>query len=84
MDFGADSLDFRAAKQALKPKRRKYEKPMFYFRKTYVLEGPGLSILMILALFFGTPFRSSLFHVFVDFGVPCILFEQIWVPARDP
>ena len=44
MDFGADSLDFRAAKQALKPKRRKYEKPMFYFRKTYVLEGPGLSI----------------------------------------
>jgi hypothetical protein len=26
------------------PKRRKDEKPMFYLRKTYVLEGPGLSI----------------------------------------
>ena len=46
MDFGAHFHDFWAPKPAPNPKRRKYEKPMFYLRKTYVLEGPGLSILV--------------------------------------
>mgnify|MGYP000579930996 FL=1 len=62
----------------------------------------GLLFLVILALFFGTPFQSSLVHVlFFRFWGPagincgahglsfwhyfvCTLFEQIWVPARDP
>ena len=43
MDFGADFHDFGASQPTPNPKRRKYEKPMFYLRKTYVFEGPGLS-----------------------------------------
>ena len=46
MDFGAHFHDFWTPKSSLNPKRRKYEKPMFYLRKTYVLEGPGLSFLV--------------------------------------
>ena len=46
VDFGAHFHDFWAPKSTLNPKRRKYEKPMFYLRKTYVFEGPGLSFLV--------------------------------------
>ena len=46
MDFGAHVHDFWAPKSTPNPKRRKYEKPMFYLHETYVLEGPGLSLLV--------------------------------------
>jgi hypothetical protein len=46
VDFGAHFHDFWAPKSTLNPKGRKYEKPMFYLRKTYVFEGPGLSFLV--------------------------------------
>ena len=46
MDFGAHFHDFWGPKSILNPKGRKYEKPMFYLRKTYVFEGPGLSFLV--------------------------------------
>ena len=46
MVFGAHFHDFWPPKSSLNPKGRKYEKPMFYFRKTYVFEGPGLSFLV--------------------------------------
>ncbi len=46
MDFGAHFHEFWAPKSTPNPKRRKYEKPMFYFHETYVLEGPGLSFLV--------------------------------------
>ena len=46
MDFGAHFHDFWAPKSSPNPKRRKYEKPMFYLHETYVLEGPGLSFLV--------------------------------------
>ena len=44
MDFGGHFHDFFNPKPTPNPKRRKHEKPMFYLRKTYVLEGPGLFI----------------------------------------
>ena len=46
MDFGVHFHDFWTPKSSQNPKRRKYEKPMFYLRKTYVFEGPGLSFLV--------------------------------------
>ena len=46
MDFGAHFHDFWAPKSTPNPKRRKYEKPMFYLHETYVLEGTGLSFLV--------------------------------------
>ncbi len=47
IDFGAQFHDFWAPKSTPNPKRRKYEKPMFYLHETYVLEGPGLSFLVL-------------------------------------
>ncbi len=46
MDFGAHFDDFWSPKSTPNPKRRKYEKPMFYLHETYVLEGRGLSSLV--------------------------------------
>jgi hypothetical protein len=46
MDIGAHFHDFLTPKPTPNPKRRKYDKPMFYLMKTYVLEGPGLFILL--------------------------------------
>ena len=46
MDFCGHVHDFGAPKPTPNPKRRKYETPMFYLRKTYVFEGPGLSFLV--------------------------------------
>ncbi len=45
MDCGAHFHDFWASKPTPNPKRPKYEQSMFHLRKTYVLEGPGLSFL---------------------------------------
>ena len=46
MDFRVYFHDFFVPKLDPNPKRQKYEKPMFYLMKTYVLEGPGLSMLV--------------------------------------
>ena len=46
MDCGAHFHDLWAPKSTPNPKRRKYEKPMFYLHETYVLEGPSLSFLV--------------------------------------
>lgn len=46
MDCGAHFHDFWAPKSDSHPKKRKYEKPMFSLRKTYVFEGSGLSFLV--------------------------------------
>ncbi len=41
MDFGAHFHDFWAPKSTPNPKRRKYEKPMFYLSKMHVFEVSG-------------------------------------------
>ncbi len=46
MDCGTHFHDFWAPTSTQNPKRRKYEKPMFYLHETYVFEGPGLSFLL--------------------------------------
>ena len=78
MDFGAHFHDFWTPKSSLNPKRRKYEKPMFYLRKTYVFEGPGLSFLV----------EKSIKN---DVGTRCgigtdffMIFGRFWPPFWSP
>ncbi len=78
MDFGAHFHDFWAPKSTPNPKRRKYEKPMFYLHETYVLEGPGLSFLV----------RKSIKN---DVGTRCgigtdffMIFNGFWPPFWGP
>ncbi len=78
MDFGAHFHDFWAPKPTPIPKRRKYEKPVFYLHETYVLEGPGLSFLVEKSLKNGVGTRKGLggdfFTIFDGFGSP------FWAP----
>jgi hypothetical protein len=67
-------MTFFIPKPTHNPKTPKYEKPMFYLRKPYVLQGPGLSILV------GKSFKNDVgtrggvgtdfFMMFDGFGPP--------------
>ena len=74
MDFGAHFHDFWAPKSTPNPKRRKYEKPMFYLHETYVLEGPGLSFLVRKSIKNDVGTRCGIgtdfFMIFDGFGPP--------------
>jgi len=74
MDFGAHFHDFWAPKSSLNPERRKYEKPMFYLRKTYVFEGPGLSFLVEKAIKNDVGTRCG---IGTDFFM---IFGRFWTP----
>ena len=78
MDFGAHFHYFWAPKSSPNPKRRKYEKPMFYLRKTYVLEGPGLSILVEKSIKNGVGTRGG---IGTDFFM---IFDGFRPPFRGP
>ena len=73
MDFWPHVHDFWAPKPTPKPKKRKHEKPMFYLRKTYVLEGPGLSFLVQKpwknGVGTGDGIGGDFFVIFTDFGL---------------
>ena len=73
MEFAVNSHEFLAPKPTPNPKRRKYEKPMFYLRKTYVFEGPGLSLLVEKSIKNDVGRRCGIgtdfFMILVDFGL---------------
>ena len=81
MDFGAHFHDFWAPKSTPNPKRRKYEKPMFYLHETYVLEGPGLSFLVRKSIKNDVGTRCGIgtdfFMIFDGFGPP------FWAPKSQ-
>ncbi len=74
MEFGAHFHDFWTPKSTRNPKRRKYEKPMFYLHESYVFEGPGLCFVLRKSIKTNVGTRCGIGTYFF------MIFNGFWLP----